>query len=52
MAETPEQKAESLNQQFEESQRRAAERPQGQPAQLPVNPKTGTDEPDDDASSQ
>jgi len=52
MAETPEQKAESLNKQFEESRARAEARPQGQPAKLPDNPRTGSDDPDDDPAGQ
>lgn len=47
MAETPEQKAESLNQQWEDSKARAESRPLGQPAQLPVNPATGSDDASD-----
>jgi len=52
MAKTPEEKAESLDKQFEDSQARAAARPLGQPAQLPTNPRTGSDDPDDDPAGQ
>lgn len=51
MGETPEEKAASLDAQFEESQRRAAEHGLGQPAQLPTNPLTGDDSADDGASA-
>lgn len=44
---TPEQKAAELDKSFEEAEARAAEHSVGQPAQLPTNPLTGSDDPDD-----
>jgi hypothetical protein len=44
---TPEEKAAELEKSFREAEARAAQRALGRPAQLPTNPGTGSDDPDD-----
>lgn len=44
---TPEQKAEEFDQSWEASRQAAESRDWDKPSQLPANPKTGSDDPDD-----
>lgn len=48
---TPEGMAAELNKSYDDAQARAAARAQGQPAQLPTNPLTGSDDADDGANN-